>query len=199
MTTAQHLFDDHAVGPEPTVIRRLALGGALQILRASKSWKVADAAAHADIASMTWRRLEDGLTVRPQTHVAIDRLLSLPFGTVKRALVDDEVMVTVLDSAGVDVAAARRVGASEFLVTFGRQAATGTPRQAREIEIRYHVQPDGRLLTDDGRDARSALSTVQSMIDQVTRDVMTPALRQLVDAAVAAMPDLIDRRTPPRT
>lgn len=150
--------------------RRLALGGALQLIRARNRWTVLDAAHHAQLAPMTVRRIEDGLPVRDRSYAALDKLLGLMPGSVKRALADDRVMADfVRATTGEDV-----VGLGG-LEAFAGQTRTNSPRQARA-----EANPP------------TELELVNRVIERLTqRAAQTPAIRELVRAAAAALPDLI--------
>jgi hypothetical protein len=134
--TAALFEEDVDTEAERRQIRQLALGGALQLIRGRRAWSVNDAAQHAGLAPMTWRRIEDGLTVRAASHTAVDRLLELPFGTVRRALNDDLMMVDIVKLTGTDVRHVATDNAAEFLADFAR-----TTRKVGAVE---------RLFTDPG-------------------------------------------------
>ncbi|MEU7817075.1 helix-turn-helix domain-containing protein, partial [Pseudonocardia sp. NPDC049154] len=129
------LFDDPDVDrPDPAErknVRRHVLGGLVQIIRARRGWSVNDAASAASVAPMTWRRVEDGLDVRQRTLTALDGLLGVQFGTVKRALDDDLVMLELVDlvdiGVGMDEALADPAGT---LAALAERFRTGSaPRQ----------------------------------------------------------------------
>lgn len=198
--------------------RRLALGGALQLIRTRNGWSVNDAAEAAKIAPMTWRRMEDGLDVRERSHAALDVLLDLPFGTVKRALADDLLMVEIVKMAGVDVRHVASDNAAEFLATFAEQTRTGSPRQVRAthhravadaVGVQDRADPiharratagacDEQLL-----DALAALSQhvprvqptpmelATNLVETLAALNVTPAIEEAVQAVLRAMPDLI--------
>lgn len=217
MTT---LFDDTEVTHDATehrAVRRLALGGAIQLVRTRNGWNVTEAAANAGLAPMTWRRVEDGLDVRERSHAALDRVLKVAFGTVKRALADDVQMLELLKLTGVDTRHVASDNAAEFLEAFAEQTRTGSPRQKRMIgpqrsgPVRSGLPGHGPVSSwpaVDGRtrDALEAMSMhvpavqptdlqlVQRMVDQLTRTAVTPAVRDLIEAALKAMPDLIARQ-----
>lgn len=191
---------------ERRVVRRLALGGALQLIRTRHRWNVAAAAAAAGLAPMTWRRVEDGLAVRERTHAVLDGLLELPFGSVKRALADDLRMVEIVTLAGVDTRHVAADNAGEFLAAFAEQTRTGSPRQARALSHAAAPERPWPAVDADTRRALEALSqhvplvrptdleVVQRMIDQLTRAPVTPAIHDLLGAALKALPDLISRQ-----
>lgn len=210
MTTA--LFDNpdvtHAADHEAQrAVRRLALGGVLQLIRARNKWKVADAASHASIASMTWRRVEDGMPVRERSHAALDRLLDLPFGSVKRALNDDLLMVDIVRLAGVDARHVAADNAADFLARFADQMRTGSPRQERTAAppaAPTRPASEWPAIDEATRLALQAFSMhvptvkptdlelVNRVVEQLTRStVQSPAVRELIQAAARAVPDLI--------
>ncbi|MGD9530540.1 MAG: helix-turn-helix domain-containing protein, partial [Pseudonocardia sp.] len=125
------LFDDPDLdhGPdlaERRTVRRQVLAGILRVIRGRNDWSVNDAASAASIAPMTWRRLEDGLDVRKRTLTALDSLLGQPFGTVRRALDDDLVMVSLTGLADVDASTVAPEDAGAFLDALAERFRTGT-------------------------------------------------------------------------
>lgn len=212
------LFDDPGMthrGEDPVdhrAVRRLALGGALQLVRTRNGWNVTQAASHAGLAPMTVRRVEDGLPVRERSYAALDRLLDLSFGTVKRALADDMLMVEVVKLAGVDTRRVAADNAAEFLAEFGEQTRTDSPRQNRVLGHQWSDRSAARrpgpwpAVDDATRRALAEMSQhvppnrptdlqlVQQMVDQLTRQPVTPAIDELVQVALKAMPDLIARQ-----
>lgn len=136
-TLARPLYEgDPAVTHDDPQYRRgmrsLALGGVLQLLRTRENWSVETAAQRAGIGHMTWRRAEDGFTVRRRTYAALDAVLGLPLGTVSRALNDDRLMVE-LASLVIDTSNVRADQAATFVETFAQQTLSGSPRQARQL------------------------------------------------------------------
>lgn len=215
MTTTLFADDDvtHA-SDDPGVrraTRRLALGGALQLIRARQGWNVNEAASRASIAPMTWRRLEDGMPVRERSHAALDQILGLPFGTVKRALNDDLLMVEIVKLAGIDTRHVVAHNAFEFLQGFGEQTRTDSPRQVRAAAVgqaRMQMPPAAPVawpaIDEATRRALEAVSLhvptvkptdlelVNRVVEQLTRTTtQTPAIRELIQAAARAVPDLI--------
>lgn len=209
MTTT--LFDtDHDTDrPDPEqrrAVRRLALGGILQQIRARNVWSVNDAASHASIAPMTWRRMEDGLDVRQRTHVAVDRLLDLPFGTVKRALSDDRAMVELVMAHGGAVIDARNAhDAAGLLDEFAERTLTGSPRQAREGSLTQKWTLGPQATTQHIEQALAALSQhtpanhptnlelATQLVERLAALPPTTAIDSAVHAILKAMPDLIAR------
>lgn len=197
-------------------VRMLALGGALQLVRVRNGLNVNEAAAHANLAPMTLRRIEDGLPVREKSHAALDKFLDLAVGTVKRALADDMAMIELLRLTGVDTRHVHVDNAAEFLAAFADQLRTDSPRQQRVLgpvrsgPVRSGLPGHGPVsawppVDDATRQALYALSQhvpaqptdlqlVQSMLDQLTRTAPTPAIKDLIEAALRAMPDLIARQ-----
>lgn len=164
--------------------RKLALGGALQIVRARNVWSVNDAASAAQIAPMTWRRMEDGLDVRQRTHVAVDKLLDLPFGTVKRALNDDALMVQLVTVCGADAREAADDPAA-FLEAFAEQTRTGSPRQVREGDLL------GRWTQGVPAGKPTNLELATQLVQRLAALPSTTAIDDAVQAILKAMPDLI--------
>lgn len=187
-------FDDLAVNRDREEdhrrTRRLALGGAVQLVRASNGWTVLDAAHHAKLAPMTFRRIEDGLPVREKSYAALDKLLDLAPGTVKRALADDRVMTGL-----VQTVTRQDVVAAGGLAAFAGQTRTNSPRQAREWPV---VTPEtARALELAAAHVPSnpptALELANRLIERLAVSSMpqTQAIRDLVRAAAAAVPDLM--------
>lgn len=202
-----HASDDPGV---QRAIRRLALGGVLQLLRVRRGWKVNEAASRASIAPMTWRRLEDGMPVRQRSHAALDQLLDLPFGSIKRALNDNLLMVDIVKLVGVDTRHVAADSAADFLREFGEQTRTDSPRQVRAAgQVRMQMPPVAPtpwpVVDEATRLALQALSThvptmkptdlelVNRVVEQLTRSVVrqSPAVQELIQAAARAVPDLI--------
>lgn len=212
MTTP--LFEDPSVyedEPRRAATRAFALGGVLQILRASKGWSVEQAAVHAGLGHMTWRRMEDGFTVRNKTYAAVDELFDLPFGTVKRALADDMLMLDLIERVGVEVPADRSPAVvADFIQLFAHQTLTNTSRQAvkaRASAVLPPLKPPTRpRAVEPAREvvARAPLpasdvEVAANLLDRLSRRHLTPRLEAAMRALLDAMPDLIEilGRRPP--
>jgi transcriptional regulator with XRE-family HTH domain len=113
-------------------MRALALGGVLQLLRTQKGWSVEQAAHQAGLGHMTWRRVEDGFAVRRRTYAALDTILSLPVGTVQRALNDDTLMLSLLGQV-VEVHPLDADDAAGYVERFAHQTLSGSPRQTSAL------------------------------------------------------------------
>lgn len=207
------LFDDHEPQdethkPDPEMsraVRQLALGGALQMIRAKNVWSVSDAASKASIAPMTWRRMEDGLDVRQRTHVAIDRLLELPFGSVKRALADDFLMVQVLGATGVETSYVSEATAPQFLASFADRTRAVNSRPVREPFWITRLTSNPQQSNSDLEKALAALAhhvppvapsnleLATQLVERLTALQPTAAIDDAVHAILKAMPDLIAR------
>lgn len=215
------LFDDDDVDqrPDPAVrqaVRRLVLGGILQVVRTRNAWSVNDAASAASIAPMTWRRVEEGLDVRKRTLTALDELLKQPFGTVRRALDDDLAMVALTQLADVDISEVSPTTAADFLDALAERFRTGTAVEVyrhdvnpltREYTIRHAAGTVGINMRGLGvtqvPGARPAyrvripgppvsdLTRAAELVDHISRRATTPALERAVKALLAAMPDLV--------
>lgn len=190
-------FDDlDETGTAARQVRRLALGGGLQYLRAEKHWKVADAASHADVAPMTWRRLEHGLQVRDGSYAKVDELLSLRPGSVKSALADDNAMLDLLRRIGVQIPRQASRDAAAVLEEFARATVANTPRLER---VAPAVAPDTmRALAAAASHVPAIQPTVLQQVtrmleqlDQATAELRTPAVQELIEAAAKAIPDLM--------
>ncbi|MDN5929506.1 MAG: hypothetical protein L0I24_00310 [Pseudonocardia sp.] len=210
MTT---LFDDpgmthHHDQNARRAVRRLALGGALQLIRTRNGWSVNDAADAAKIAPMTWRRMEDGLDVRERSHAALDLVLDLPFGSVKRALADDLLMVEFVKMAGVDVRHVALDNAAEFLALFAEQTRTGSPRQERSVDPVAQVWAQRARPASEIRDEQllaaldqfaqhvprvqpTPMQLATNLVETLSALNLTPAIDDAVQAVLRAMPDLI--------
>ena len=183
------LDDDLAVARER---RRRVLGGILQVTRARSGWKVNDAASAAGIAPMTWRRMEDGLAVRERSYIAVDGILGVTPGTVKRALNDDLLMVELVGRTGVDVGPQHRERAADFLdhLARGIDGATAkrtvSPETAQALAMAAQHVPAVRP---------TSLDLTSDLLKQLGRELdpahVTPAIRELVRAAAQAIPDLM--------
>lgn len=205
------LFDetdtDHR--PDPAERRRtrlLALGGALQLLRTGRGWNVNDAASAANVAPMTWRRLEEGQAVRRRTHVAVDVLLDQPFGTVERAVADDVLMLNLVAHLGaVDRASVTDDDAGDVLAAYTQRLVTGSTRPVQTGRPSSSPRPgSGWPVVDPATSAALAalsqhvpachpteLELVQRTIERLVNLHPTPAIDALVKAALEALPDLI--------
>ncbi len=216
--TDETLFDDHDVDrrPDPAerrAVRRHVLAGIVQALRRRHNWTVNDAASAASIAPMTWRRLEDGLDVRQRTLTALDSLLGQQFGTVRRALDDDLVMLELAQLADVDVAGVKPDGVSVYLDDLAERFRTGSPAPSSArahartatghgtANLALSASAVGRAV-DAARAAMPAtsdLTRAAELVDLISKRSMTPALQLAVKAILAAMPDLVsvaDLRVP---
>lgn len=205
------LFDDPSMYAAATdqqrgTMRALALGGVLQTLRTARGWSVEQAAVHAGLGHMTWRRMEDGFNVRAKTYAAVDTLFELPFGTVKRALNDDLLMVQLIGRVGVDTSEVSTSSAPRFVDTFARQTLSKTAREA----VRARAMPgraSSRGAVPDRPEplppplpgnvaALSDIETAAQLLDRLTRRRMTPAMDTAVRALLDVMPELIARDAP---
>lgn len=101
-------------------LRRAALGAFLQIARSMDNLSAEAMAVRAGLGHMTWRRLEEGHVVRPQSYAAVEEVFKLPSGTLRAALNDDESLVALAQALGVDTSAAKQgtTPAADFLATF---------------------------------------------------------------------------------
>lgn len=113
--------------------RLLALAGLLQVYRAGKGWSVEQAAAHAGVGHMTWRRAESGAASRVKTYAQMDGLFGFPLGTTNRATNDDELMLGLARKLGVDTG---DMSASEWVRTFARGAVAATPAGRAVTDVR---------------------------------------------------------------
>src|SRR5690606_3323557 len=107
--------------------RIYALAALLQVVRAQHGWSVEEAAVHAGIGHMTWRRAEQGVASRLRTYSKLDNLLGLPPGTVNRATRSDELFVELAERIGVDTSDAEHLGAREWVRKFAEGAAASSP------------------------------------------------------------------------
>lgn len=172
-------------------VRAVALGGALTLFRQARGWSVNDAAREADLAPMTWRRIENGQTVRDNSLVAVDTLLGLEQGTTRRALADDRLMRGVIQAAtGQDVTAAGG------LASFAEQTRTRSPQQERDL--------DSALERGLAMQRRATNAILRTMPEPTTGELVAGLLARLarlprqtretqalVRALSAAGPDLI--------
>lgn len=206
------LFDepDADTRPDPAerrAVRRQVLAWVLRTIRARRGWNVNDAASAAGIAPMTWRRLEDALDVRTRTLTALDTLLGQPFGTVRLALDDDATMVAVAglaegkvssvqmdDAAGYldELAERYRSGASHTVTVSGRATVNPPPPRAWPAVDDATRQALAAAALHVPAVRPTDLELVNRLVEQLTRStVQTSAVRALIQAAAAAVPDLI--------
>jgi transcriptional regulator with XRE-family HTH domain len=162
-------------------MRALALGGVLQLLRTQKGWSVEQAAHQAGLGHMTWRRVEDGFAVRRRTYAALDTILSLPVGTVQRALNDDTLMLSLLGQV-VEVHPLDADDAAGYVERFAHQTLSGSPRQTSALA----PAAGGRAGGLDG-------TLVAAVGDLATRLAAVPADDRSPrhDAALRALLDLL--------
>lgn len=175
-------------------MRAFALGGVLQILRASKGWSVEQAAVHAGLGHMTWRRMEDGFSVRAKTYAAVDQLFELPFGTVKRALNDDLLMVQLIARVGVETKDVTTATAPDFVERFAKQTLSKTAKSTVQARAGFAGSPTRRPVEAPVAARPAAVSDLElaaQLLDRVTRRELTPRLETAVRALLDAMPDLI--------
>lgn len=180
--TGTTMIEDKGGGNQATSrarIRRRALGGALRLLRTHRTWSVKQAADAAAIAPMTWRRLEEGLEVRERTHVALDALLALPPGGVRRALGDDVLMVDLVGGLGVVVTEdVEPEAAGTFLAAMVDRLATGSP------PVRPSVRVEGM----------TELELATQLVQRLRAGPpLTETTEALIRATLQAMPDLFGR------
>lgn len=205
MTAALDSLFEGAVDQDATEhrqTRRMALGGALQLIRLRNGWNVNDAASRAGIAPMTWRRLEDGQNVRANSHAAVDKLLGLPFGTVKRSLNDDLLMVQeIVKLTGADIRHVASDNAHDFLDQFARTTAKGPGvvqqllTDPRGIRLLHHPDTGTQILDEQlqPRAWRPAdLQLIGQLVELVAPFKGVPAIDELMDALRNATPVLVD-------
>lgn len=200
-TTTQTLFDDPTAeqGPDPAVrraVRRAVLGGVLQLVRGTRGWAVNDAASHAGIAPMTWRRLEEGLDVRRRSLAALDHLLGEPVGGVQRALDDDLVMLALAGRYGVDVNAVGPADAADCLNHLAERFRTGSSSTPRPAGERWPAVEDAHRQALDAMAhhvpalSPTPLDHARSLI-RALDGTEVPALQELCRVACRALPDLM--------
>jgi hypothetical protein len=203
--TAALFEEDVDTEAERRQIRQLALGGALQLIRGRRAWSVNDAAQHAGLAPMTWRRIEDGLSVRAASHTAVDRLLDLPFGTTRRALNDDLMMVDIVKLTGTDTRHVAADNAADFLADFAR-----TTRKVGSVHrlltdpagLRVMHNPDGTVdLLDEHNQPRAWRPSDLKLIGELI-ELLTPLaghghgpIDDLLAALRNAVPTLVSVKT----
>lgn len=178
------------------MVRALALGGVLQLLRTREGRSVEQAAVHAGIGHMTWRRVEDGMDVRSKTYAALDGVLSVPPGTVQCALNDDELMVGLIRKAGVaDIPSGT---SAQVVERFVRQTMSNSSRQRGSVHIGpalVNALPTAaKVPATPAQRAPTDLAQATELIERIARRQSTPRLDAAVQALLQAMPDLIARR-----
>ncbi len=159
-------------------VRRRALGGALHVLRTHQGQTIRQAAEAAGMSHMTWIRLEQGLAVKGRTLYALDPVLGRPTGTVARALEDDVLMLALLGQTGAAVTeGVAPEDAGAFLLAFVERVSTGAVRPA---EVTTSGMTEFQLAT--------------ALVERLRKGPPTSELeRGVIDAALAAMPDLYAR------
>lgn len=171
-------------------IRRLALGGLLQLIRTRDGKNVNTAAAGARLAPMTWRRVEDGLSVRELSLIHVDLWLGVDPGTVKRALQSNAAMTALVgkfaEAPGIDDTP------ETFLARFAAQTRTDSPRQQRVLPSDLAL-PTPRSGNGDAG-SLSALELANRLVEQLARGEQTDRTRALIAAVSRAMPELIERQ-----
>lgn len=190
------------------VLRRLALGGVLQIKRATEGWSVEKAAANAGVGHMTWRRVEDGYGVRNKTYAAVDQLLELPIGTVKRALGDDLLMVALArDIAGADTSDVTSASAADWVERFAKSTLSNAAKATYDARTSVALHPvrstahaqaaqlqlsgGGSLSVGRSQHRRSDVVVAAELLDRLSQRQLTPAMETAMRALLDAMPDLL--------
>lgn len=207
-TTTTPLFGQPSVyNRNVDVLRRLAVGGVLQIKRAAEGWSVEQAAVHAGIGHMTWRRIEDGYAVRNKTYASVDQLLGLSIGAVKRALGDDLLVAALArDVAGEDISEVTPQTAPDWVERFAKStlstAAKATigartsvalhPARATAAAPAVNLSGMGSL-TVGGQPRPESPDVVLAaeLLDRFTRRTLTPSMERAMRALLDAMPDLL--------
>ncbi|MGH2618600.1 MAG: helix-turn-helix domain-containing protein, partial [Thermomicrobiales bacterium] len=92
-----------------------ALAAIVKIVRTKEGKSIEAAAKEAGVGHMTWRRLEEGNTVRAQTYAALDRAYSLPPGTALRAVNTDEGIVNLATHFAIGIVEASEYPPPQFV------------------------------------------------------------------------------------
>jgi transcriptional regulator with XRE-family HTH domain len=158
-------------------MRRLALGGVLQLLRDARGWSVEAAAREVRMGHMTWRRVEDGFAVRRRTYATLDGLLEVPLGTVQRALNDDPMMLQLAARVVDPLEVASTSDPAVWVETFAQQTLSGSPRQAAAFAPPPAAPAPAPLVTAVG--------------DLVTRLAADPRRSSATERALRALLDLM--------
>lgn len=119
------LFGDEDTAQRDRRNRIYCLAALLAAYRAERAWSVEQAALHAGIGHMTWRRAESGVESRSKTYAAMDGLFGLPPGTVKAATNDDQLMVDLARALGVHVP--EQYDPTTWVRSYARGAAAPMP------------------------------------------------------------------------
>lgn len=117
-------------------LRRCALGAFLRRWRASQDLSVEAMAERAGLSHMTLRRAEDGHAIRARSYHIIEQAAGLSAGLVDRALRDDDALVEVARSLGIEVSEGQSPAA--FLRSFGwpvQWAQQVTDAQPDDLEV----------------------------------------------------------------
>lgn len=179
--------------------RVYALAGLLQVIRSQRGWSVEQAAVHAEIGHMTWRRAEHGVASRMKTYAAIDRILGLPAGTVNRATRSDDLMVELARHIGVDVSDATNIGTEAWVAKYAEQSAADTPAgrvmHNREAPL-VHLDPAlptalQALAQHTPATAPSDLQVASDLIERMRTHADQPEVADAIQAVLRAIPAMI--------
>lgn len=114
-------------------MRLYALGACVQLTRTRRKLSVEKIAEEAGIGHVTWRRVEDGKTVRVATYANLDSYFQLPPGSMQRAAVDDSHLVGLAQL--LDIAHAGDTPPDKFVLSLARTHKVGALKYG-EIDIR---------------------------------------------------------------
>lgn len=197
------LFGDSVTAQEAEVEARArrayALAGLLQVVRSRQGWSVEQAAVHAGIGHMTWRRAEQGVPSRLKTYAAMDRLFELPAGTVHRATQNDDRLVELAEHLEVDTTDARNMGSSAWVAKFAEGTAAVTPA-GRMVHLPTARQAPRNPELLDALEALAQhrppvvptdLQAAIDLIGRMAKHEPTPDIRAAIDAVLRAVPDMI--------
>lgn len=133
---------------------RALIGTAVEAARLDRQWGKEQAARHARISSITWKRVEDGLRVQSTKLRAIEIAFGWAFGSIDRLARGRP--IAALDPDPIEAIQARGwgVGRNDAVLWSGFQAAT---QFARDCEVRG---APSRLASDFVGDAVALLNAV---------------------------------------
>lgn len=167
-----------------TEVNLLALGGLVHQARNGRGLSVEAMSAEAGVGHMTWRRVEEGASVRASTYTALERVFGLSAGQIQRALSDSKLMVKVGEKLGFDATEVNegRQWASDWLFGF---AAVGTQRKRAQARVETAPPPS------------AARPSLVAAVGEVTTRLAglrnrTPAAEEALAALLRLMPELAD-------
>jgi transcriptional regulator with XRE-family HTH domain len=185
------LFDQDVDRPDPEIrsaVRRAVLGGVVKVWRTRKGWSVNDSAAASGMAPMTWRRVEQGMTVRRHAETQIDKLLGQPFGTIRRALDDDPAMVSL---SGIAVDAGVVDDPAAYLDELAERFRSGTVPNGITAATRPPSRPIVPAVPVVSAANTADVVLASELVAHMVRGPLTEAMTNAIASVLAALPDML--------